>query len=149
MKQFATLLRSPKGIVVLDKIVTSSMVLQQLQTLGLPLGEAQRLLDPADKQNVPKAVSLIQHLLLVRDLPESSTPSMARHQKSINFLATMMGYFLLPFISIDMSLSEQVQSLSTYAHLAAATYRKHGTACLTGALYHDTQAVVKTLHAPN
>lgn len=145
-KRFGTLLRSPRGITIFGDTITAAHIHAQLCELpGMTREKASQLLDPADKQNVPKAVSLIQHLLLVRDLPESSTPSMARHQKSINFLATMMGYFLLPFISIDMSLSEQVQSLSTYAHLAAATYRKHGTACLTGALYHDTQAVVKNI----
>lgn len=107
--------------------------------------QADQLLDPADKQNVPKAVKLLQHLLLLQDLDIMRTPSAAHHHKSLNFMGQMMGHFLLPFISVDMSLSEQVQSLSTYAHLAAAAYMKHRTACLTGALYHDTQSVVKNI----
>ncbi|KAJ3847130.1 hypothetical protein EV368DRAFT_21304, partial [Lentinula lateritia] len=96
-------------------------------------------------QNVPKAVSLIQHLLQLEALTIPTNPSEAWHQHSLLFLAKMLGYFLLPFITIDMSLSEQLQSLSTFGHLAAAMYIKHRTACLTGALYHDCQAVIKNV----
>ncbi|KAJ7718702.1 hypothetical protein DFH07DRAFT_679653, partial [Mycena maculata] len=40
---------------------------------------------------------------------------------------------------------EQVRSLSTYAHLTAALYIKHGTAYLTSPLYADSQAVIKNI----
>ncbi|KAF8150827.1 hypothetical protein B0H34DRAFT_801749 [Crassisporium funariophilum] len=41
-----------------------------------------------------------------------------------------------------MSLSQQLESLSIFSHLAAAMY---GVACLTGALYADAQAIVKNI----
>ena len=44
-----------------------------------------------------------------------------------------------------MTLSEQVQSLSAYAHLAAAMYLKYGLAFLTGALYADSHTIVKNI----
>ena len=44
-----------------------------------------------------------------------------------------------------MSLSDQVQCLATYSFLAAAMQIKHGSACLTHALYADTQATVKNI----
>jgi hypothetical protein len=44
-----------------------------------------------------------------------------------------------------MSLSDQVQCLATYSSLATAMQIKHGSACLTGALYADTQATVKNI----
>jgi hypothetical protein len=40
---------------------------------------------------------------------------------------------------------KQVRSLATYAFLAAAIQIKHGSACLTGALYVDSQATVKNI----
>jgi hypothetical protein len=57
----------------------------------------------------------------------------------------MLGYFLQPFISVNMTLSEQVKCLATYLFLAAGTQIKHGTACMTGALYADSQATVKNI----
>ncbi|KZT71915.1 hypothetical protein DAEQUDRAFT_664994, partial [Daedalea quercina L-15889] len=144
-KRFGTLLRSPRGVGLFGDHITRGQVHDQLCQLGLTKPQVDQLLDPADKQNVPKAVKLLQHLLMLHDLPKADLPATARHQKSVAFLGKMMGYFLLPFISVSMSLSEQVQSLSTFAHLAAATYMQHRTACLTGALYHDTQAIVKNI----
>lgn len=44
-----------------------------------------------------------------------------------------------------MSLSDQVQCLATYSFLAAAMQIKHGSACLTSALYANTQATVKNI----
>src|ERR1700683_2748445 len=57
----------------------------------------------------------------------------------------MLGYFTQPFISVEMTLSEQVKCLATYSFLAAGTQIKHGTACMTGALYADSQATVKNI----
>lgn len=50
-----------------------------------------------------------------------------------------------PFIDIEMSLSEQVVSLATFAHIAAALYLRHRTACLTGPLFADCQMVIKNI----
>lgn len=38
-----------------------------------------------------------------------------------------------------------MQSLSTYAHVTAAMYLKHKLDFLTGALYADSQAIVKNI----
>lgn len=57
----------------------------------------------------------------------------------------MMGYFMRPFIQISMDLSNQLQNLATYSFLAAAMHIKHGSNCLTNALYADTQATVKNI----
>ncbi|KAH9856504.1 hypothetical protein C2E23DRAFT_713009, partial [Lenzites betulinus] len=104
------------------------------------------LLDPADKQNVPKAVNLLQSLLkLEHEAPVSGVPSIAHRRRRLSFLARILGLFTLPFISIDMSLSDQVRSLAAYAHLIAVFWRWHGTRFITGALYADSQAIVKNI----
>jgi hypothetical protein len=60
-------------------------------------------------------------------------------------MAKVFEYFLLPFIDVEMDLSQQVKSLSTYAHLCTAMYFKHKLEFLTGALYADSQAIVKNI----
>jgi hypothetical protein len=57
----------------------------------------------------------------------------------------MLGCFVLPFITVSMTLSMQLELLSTYSHLATAMYVVHGLACLTGALYADSQSIVKNI----
>jgi len=44
-----------------------------------------------------------------------------------------------------MTLSQQLKSLVEFAHIAAALQVKHGSSCLTGALYADTQAILKNI----
>lgn len=145
-KRFATLLRCLLGFMLHDVNVTPSDIVDQLVELSnMSLKKAHQLLDPADKQNVPKAVSLIQHLLLLKDLPPHSNPTHMHCRSTIIFIAETMGYFMHPFITVNMTLSEQVKSLATYAFIAAALQIKHGTACLTGALYADSQATVKNI----
>lgn len=73
------------------------------------------------------------------------TEASAHRQHIIKFVAKLLSCFVLPFITLSMSLTDQVKSLSTFGHLAVFLYIKHGTACLTGALYSDAQAVVKNI----
>ena len=121
-KRFGTLLRSKSGITIFgDHLKAADIHAQLCELPNMTRDEASQLLDPADKQNVPKAVKLLQLLLETESLDLAAQPARARHQKSIAFMAKMMGYFLLPFISVSMSLTEQIQSLATYDHLATAT----------------------------
>ncbi|KAJ6625274.1 hypothetical protein B0H10DRAFT_1715811, partial [Mycena sp. CBHHK59/15] len=107
--------------------------------------KATQLLDPADKQNVPKAIALVQQLANLKNLEILLNPVAAKQRKTINFFAEVLGSFVFPFITVSMSLSEQVRSLSKYAQLTATLFIKHGTACLTGPLYANSQAVVKNI----
>ncbi|KAK7015571.1 hypothetical protein VNI00_019065 [Paramarasmius palmivorus] len=146
LKRFATLLRSPEGITIGDLTTTRDDVLFSLEEIGIPHDRALRLLDPADKQNVPKATSLLQELFRVVGIDrESLTPSQLRRRTNISFLSTMLNYFLEPFVTNTLSLSDQIFSLSVFSHLAAALQTMHGSACLTGALYADTQSVIKNI----
>ncbi|KAJ6626472.1 hypothetical protein B0H10DRAFT_2185720 [Mycena sp. CBHHK59/15] len=119
-RQFGTLARNPLGFMIFMMNIKPENIIKHLCELDeMTEDKARQLLDPADKQNVPKAVGLIQQLVL--------------------------GYFVFPFITVDMDLSEQVRSLATYAHLSAALQLKHGSACFTGPLYADSQATIKNI----
>ncbi|KAI1795787.1 hypothetical protein LXA43DRAFT_1090426 [Ganoderma leucocontextum] len=147
IKRFATLIRNPRGIETFDVHLTCHNVYDHLRRLpAMTADKARQLLDPADKQNVPKAVTLLQRLLELKTKAEPSTrPSERRRGENLSFLAEVFGLFVRPFTFIEMSLSEQIRSLSTYAHLIAALWTHHGTRFITGALYADSQAVVKNI----
>lgn len=145
-KCFATLLRCMHGFMINDVHVTPYDIVDQLVDLpNMTIEKARQLLDPADKQNVPKAVSLLQHLIQLKSLSIHPNPVHNHRQSAIVFVAEMMDCFMQPFINVSMSLSEQIRSLVTYTFLAAAVQVKHGTSCLTGALYADSQATVKNI----
>ncbi|KAJ6579361.1 hypothetical protein B0H10DRAFT_2198716 [Mycena sp. CBHHK59/15] len=146
IKRFATLERNSAGIMIIDTLIKPQNIIRHLCFLpNMSKEAAELLLDPTDKQNVPKAISLIQHLSMLKDLPPPPNPTDAHYRKTIVFFSEVLGYFVFPFIDVGMDLSEQVRSLSTYAHLLTALQIKHGSACFTGALYADSQSIVKNI----
>ena len=105
------------------------------------------LIDPADKQNVPKAVTLIQSLDQLKSLDTSGyNPSQINEHYSLTVVGEIFSSFANPFIDVTMTLSDQLISLSKYAHAAFAVYSKHSTNFMTSALYTDSQAIVKDVY---
>ncbi|KAJ7886272.1 hypothetical protein B0H13DRAFT_1628022, partial [Mycena leptocephala] len=49
------------------------------------------------------------------------------------------------FIDVNQSLSQQIRSLSTYAHPCTAMYLKHRTNFLTNPLFADSQLIVRCI----
>jgi len=144
---FATLLRSREGLLVRTTVVNKNHLrshLVQLKDVSEKVVES--LIDPADKQNVPKAVALIQHLGRLRDLDTSTyTPSQLEEHCALVILGEAFNSFMCPFTNIQMSLTDQLTSLIKYAHLTFFMYRKHRTQFMTSALYSDSQATVKDI----
>lgn len=65
--------------------------------------------------------------------------------RMVHFIGKVLNYFMQPFIKVEMSLSEQLQSLSTYSHLVTALWTWHKLSFLTGALFADSQAIMKNI----
>jgi len=133
IKQFATLIRSPLGVFIYNTSITPHNIVENLACMDLGTETVDQLMNPADKQNVPKAVKLIQTLGKIKE-NASFTPAAQLRCSRIRFLSDVFVYFLLPFVDVTMSLSQQIRSLSTYAHLTCAMYVKNRLVFLTGAL---------------
>lgn len=105
------------------------------------------LIDPADKQNVPKAVTLIQSINQLKSLDiRGYTPSEVNEHYSLIAVGEIFSSFVDPFTAVTMSLTDQLISLSKYAHAAFAVYSKHSTHFMTSPLYADSQAIVKDVY---
>ncbi|KAJ7810978.1 hypothetical protein B0H14DRAFT_2606859 [Mycena olivaceomarginata] len=89
---------------------------------SMTVEKATQLLDPADKQNVPKAVTLVQELNTLQDLPMPLSPGDVKTRKAIIFFSEVLSYFVFPFIKVEMSLSEQKLGLGA---LINATFQRN------------------------
>ena len=145
---FATLLRAREGILVNRSVVNKNHLRAHLVQLPhIDPSSVESLVDPADKQNVPKAVTLIQSLDQLKSLNISGySPSRSNEHHSLVVVGEIFSSFTNPFITVTMTLSDQLTSLSKYAHAAFAIYLKHSTDFMTSALYADSQAVVKDIY---
>jgi len=104
------------------------------------------LVDPADKQNVPKAVALIQLISKLQTLDTAAyNPSQVDEHETLTAIGTIFSAFMNPFIDVNMSLAEQLTSLSKYSHALFVLYAKHSTDFMTSQLYADSQAIVKDI----
>ena len=146
VKRFATMIRSPSGVQVGKTHISRKDILDALNQLeNMTPEQAEILLNPADKQNVPKAVNLLQSLFDLSGKKIQATPALVQRVRQIVFLVDVLSHFLFPFIKVNMSLSEQICDLSIYAHLITALYLKHNTGFLTSTLFADSQAIVKNI----
>lgn len=108
--------------------------------------QAHKLLDPVDKQNVPKAVNLLQTLKEQSVLmPDDANPTCLSRLKRVNLLSIILSKFLQPFINVNLTLSEQIKSLLTYSHIITALYRKHQTSFMNSVLFANSQSLVKNI----
>ncbi|KLO14229.1 hypothetical protein SCHPADRAFT_826611, partial [Schizopora paradoxa] len=147
IKRIARLLRSQEGLVVGDTIVNRMNLKQHLCRVGdLSEFKIDNLLNPADAQDVPRAIDLIN---AVTSIGISSTsqcnPSEVQENLIFNAVGIMFSAFMNPFISPSWNLSQQVISLSKSAHMCCALFREYGTSFMPNQLYGDLQTAIKNI----
>jgi hypothetical protein len=109
-----------------------------------------KLLHPDDPQDVPRAVALMQAIIEFSTSQHHVTNNsfsldIDTHANlaSISLLGALFESILLPFIEVSLTLSEQFQYLSRYAHLAFSFFHAHRHSFMSYQLYYDTQTLVK------
>ncbi|KAJ7457020.1 hypothetical protein FB451DRAFT_1142947 [Mycena latifolia] len=144
-KRICTLLRSAQGIVLNNgRIINPAMLARYLVRLPDQTPESvQQMLFPHDPQDVPRAIELLQAVVAVGDLDygimDADTCS---DVDALRLLGQVIKSILEPFINTGMSLTEQVTSLATYAHLSFTLFRVSRN-YMSNQLYGDSQTMVK------
>lgn len=111
-----------------------------------------KLLHPDDPQDVPRAIELMQAIITFSKLQHDSIDSsfstnidIRADLAAIKLLGDLIESILLPFVDTNLSLTQQVQCLSCYAHLSFAIFRSHRRAFMPYQLYYDTQTMTKNI----
>ncbi|KAJ7253987.1 hypothetical protein C8J57DRAFT_1076553 [Mycena rebaudengoi] len=147
-KRLGTTMRSNEGMLIDQTVINRPILTQWLERLPDQTPESVAILvDPADHQNVPRAYSLIKAFISVGfKNPESGddlSPTDQSTRRAFALAGEMWDAFLEAFVNPDLSLSEQLTSLSKFGHIAFVLYRLHGSSFLSNQLYGDLQALVK------
>ncbi|KAJ7742339.1 hypothetical protein DFH07DRAFT_750546 [Mycena maculata] len=148
MSRDSTLLRQPSGMCVDGGHVVNPSFLGQCLLL-LPQYDEKSvflLLNPGDGQNVPKALDLIESIIALRDVKAPAHDvGLASTLESVRLLGYVLENLALPFIDPNLSLSDQIQMLSTYAHLSFILFREYRLDFMSNQLYGDTQTTIKNI----
>lgn len=104
----------------------------------------EKLLNPADPQDVPRAIELICAVGDLRSLNKSGfNPSQMKTIEALQLIGTLFHAMIEPFVNSNLSLTAQLEYLAQYAHLAFMLYQHNGRAFMSNQLYADSQVMVK------
>lgn len=122
-KRLRNALLRENGCVVRGIHLTRSLIGKHLKDSGCTDTHINYVLDPTDKQDVVLAYSLLKDLwtLLPAD-PLSSTPTYIKAREALCLYGDLSHHLIFPYICVDLSLSEQLEHLSTAAHLILTLY---------------------------
>ncbi|KAJ7839544.1 hypothetical protein B0H14DRAFT_3869681 [Mycena olivaceomarginata] len=129
-KRICTLIRSAAGMALCNGRIINPVVLTRFLA--------------HDPQDVPHTVELMEAVIefLAYDFGQVSADT-AADLDFIRLLALLLKSILVPFITPDMLLTEQMTHLSTYAHLTFTLFRLNCLTFMSNQLYGDSQSMIK------
>lgn len=118
-------MRTQEGIVVGDTIVNCHTISHHLhRSSGLSNIAVERLMNPSNAQDVPRAIDLLHAISSLSECSiDGYSPTELQEWRAIRVIGEMLSSFVDVFISPDWSLTQQVVSLSKYAHMTFVFYR--------------------------
>ncbi|KAJ7150437.1 hypothetical protein C8R43DRAFT_829032, partial [Mycena crocata] len=145
-KRICTLLRSPSGIVLNNgRVINATMLARYLLRLPDVTPEfVQQLLFPHDAQDVPRAIQLLVAIIAIGELQfDAMDADTCADIDALRLLGSVIKAILEPFTNTAMNLTEQMTSLSTFAHLSFTLFSVSRLDYMSNQLYGDTQSMVK------
>ena len=127
------------------------MLQSQLRQNEIPTSQVNNLLKPDDKQDVKLAYDLLSHIWALASLASkdpSARPGFTETHEALWTLGKLFMNILLPYVCVELTLSEQLMMLSTVAHmlLAMAHEDKAGTKLMPSQLYIDLMIMIKNAY---
>ena len=144
-KRWRNLLLRRRGIVINGIRITPDIIKDQFRSAGLSAEHIRSLFNPDDQQDVKLAFDMLKDIWL---LPRSSTNSsrgFLEAREALWILGKLLYHTIFPYLCVDLSLSEQIEHLSTAAHLALILYRLAGKDFIPTNLYIDLMIMIKNI----
>lgn len=133
---------------IINDVIINRLILEQFLVL-LPdqtPESVEILLNPSDPQDVPRAIELILAVSSLRFLDFTKfEPTQRDTFQALYIIGHLFQCLLHPFMTRELSLTQQIEYLSEFAHLSCALYRRHTTGYMSNQLYGDSQVMVKNV----
>ncbi|KZT31395.1 hypothetical protein SISSUDRAFT_1067790 [Sistotremastrum suecicum HHB10207 ss-3] len=146
-KRYRNLLLRGKGLYVDGVFINRDILGEQLRADRLSPMRIRELLKPDDKQDVVLAYNLLKTIAHLRSPNTNDSAGFIRTRAALNILGKLFENLIAPYTSIDMTLAEQLNRLSTAAHMALALYTQNDTRgkLMPVQLYTDTMIMIKNV----
>ncbi|KDQ54169.1 hypothetical protein JAAARDRAFT_182553 [Jaapia argillacea MUCL 33604] len=144
IKRMSQLLRTQEGMVVGNTIVNRHILIQHLLRTGHHSEhEINTLMNPANAQDVPRAIDLIRAVAAIEG--PNPNPGVLQEIKIIRVIGEMFSAFVDGFSKHDWCLAQQLTALSKYAHMVFILFHEYRVNLMPAQLYGDTQTTVKNV----
>ncbi|TEB34890.1 hypothetical protein FA13DRAFT_1588332, partial [Coprinellus micaceus] len=144
-KRLCNLLLRASGVVVGGVRITPTIIQAHLKAEGTSPDHIRAILNPNDKQDVKLAFDLLQAIWTLPRTTTSKNPTFVQARESLWILGRFLYHTVVPYICIDLSITEQLEHLSAASHLALALYKMEGKHFLPTQLYTDLQLMIKNI----
>ncbi|KAG6825754.1 hypothetical protein H0H92_002534 [Tricholoma furcatifolium] len=144
-KRFRNLLLRPRGIAVLGFRITPSIIEIHLREAGCTAEHIRAVFNPDDAQDVKLAFDFLRDIWSLPPASGNHTPAFHSAREALRILGRLLYHIVFPYICIDLSLSEQIEHLSTAMHLALVLYRHSQNRFLPTLLYIDIAIMIKNV----
>jgi hypothetical protein len=147
-KRLRNLLLRERGIVVAGIRITPAILRAHFISEGATADHIRATFNPDDLQDVRIAFDMLKDIWTLPRTPSKSnaSPGFQNTRDALWIFGRVVLYLLVPFLCVDLSLSEQLEHLSAAAHLAMALYRKAGKDFLPTELYTDLMLMIKNAY---
>ena len=113
-----------RGVRLHDIHITTSMLQTQFLDEAILQRHINSILKPDDKQDVKLAYDLLSAIWHLPTKSDPLRPGFSETRAALKTLGTLFQHLLLPYICVDLSLSEQLIHLSAAAHMLLAMARE-------------------------
>ena len=128
--------------------ITLSIIRSHFQSNQVSKCHIDSILKPDDKQDVKLAYDLLCEIWRLPHVDDEKRPGFSDTRQAFRTLGVFFQHLLLPYICIDLSLSEQLIHLSAAAHILLAMLREDnaGTMLMPTQLYIDIHLMIKNVY---
>jgi len=141
-----------RGILLHGIHILPSTIRSHLSENGTSKAHIDAVLKPDDKQDVRLAYDLLREIWALPSMDDSDTsrpsrPGFSDTREAFRTLGSFFFHLLLPYICVELSLSEQLVHLSTAAHILLAMWREDaaGSKLMPTQLYIDIMIMIKNI----
>lgn len=145
-KRLRNLLLRESGLVVSGVRITPAGIRAHLNAEGVSADHIRSILNPEDKQDVRLAYDLLRAVWTLPRIENTadSNPGFAESREALWTLGQLLQHLTIPYICVDLSISEQFEHLSAAAHLAIYLQRLDGKDGIPTLLFTDRLILLGT-----
>ena len=147
-KRLRNLMLHQRGFLVHGIHITPTVIKSHLRSNSLSSVRVDNLLKPEDKQDVKLAYDLLREIWSLPPASADTRPGFASTREAFRMLGTLVRHILIPYICVDLSLSEQLSHLSAAAFLLLALWQEErtGMKLMPTQLYLDIMHMIKNVY---